>query len=74
MTQSATGGKKALIDSIDRLALWSSTVYEVVLIDGVVKCHTLCPNRSTNEEVKLVHLQLNIHKMKNLPELSSLIR
>lgn len=29
-------------------------IYEVVLIDGSVKCHTSCPNRSTNEEVKLV--------------------
>lgn len=38
-------------------------IYEVVLIDGSVKCHTLCPNTYANEEENSALLSLIIHSL-----------
>ncbi len=65
MAQSAAEGEKALIDSIDGRALWSSTIYILCgANDGSVKCHTSHSSRSTNEGLKLVHLQLRSRSLR----------
>ena len=77
MAQSAAGGKKKLklILSMDVHYGYLQYIYGMVLIDSGVRCYTLCPNRSTNEGVKLVDRPLNVHslvsKVKILTKLGS---